>query len=314
MGTALLDGAWTTKRLTYNSGDSGGVSIATNGANIYAVWVDSTPGNPEIYFRKSADNGSTWQSAKRLTNNDVDSSAPHVAASGSTVYVVWSEETSGKTNTDIFFRRSLDNGSTWQSALQLTDNTGQSENPAIAASGANVYVAWEGIISGNEEIYFRMSADSGSTWNSSKRMTNNTGFSRVPSIAASGANVGAVWFDSTPGNAEIYFRRSADNGSTWQTSKRLTNNSGSSCRPAIAAGGSNIYVAWYDSTPGNPEIYFRRSADSGSTWLIPYRLTNNAENDWNADISINNSNVFVAWTEHISSEGDGEIFLKYSPL
>jgi hypothetical protein len=40
--------------------------------------------------------------------------------------------------------------------------------------------------------------------------------------------------------------------------KRLTNTAGDSWSPLIAVDGSNIYVVWCDSTPGNGEIYFRK--------------------------------------------------------
>ena len=47
-------------------------------------------------------------------------------------------------------------------------------------------------------------------------------------------------------------------GETW-IEKRLTNNSGSSVYPTVAASGSNIYVVWQDLTPGNNEIYLTKS-------------------------------------------------------
>ncbi len=65
-------------------------------------------------------------------------------------------------------------------------------------------------------------------------------------------------------------------GDTWTTNKRLTNNAGASFYPAIAVDGSNIYVVWEDDTPGNPEIYFKKSDDGGATWTTNKRLTNNA--------------------------------------
>jgi len=47
-------------------------------------------------------------------------------------------------------------------------------------------------------------------------------------------------------------------GGTWTTNKNLTNNAGYSQYPAIAVDGSNIYVVWTDTTPGNYEIYFKK--------------------------------------------------------
>ena len=65
-------------------------------------------------------------------------------------------------------------------------------------------------------------------------------------------NIHVVWLDSTPGNYEIYCRKSTNGGVTWGGVKRLTWNSGSSYNPAIAMDSSNnIHVAWNDETPGN---------------------------------------------------------------
>jgi Neuraminidase (sialidase) len=73
-----------------------------------------------------------------------------------------------------------------------------------------------------------------------------------------GSNIYVVWADDTPGNGEIYLKKSDDEGATWAKKRRLTNTVGDSLYPAIAVDGSNIYVVWCDSTPGNGEIYFRK--------------------------------------------------------
>ena len=100
--------------------------------------------------------------------------------------------------------------------------------------GPPVHVVWEDNTPGNDEIYFKTSADNGATWSANKRLTNNTGWSGIPSIAASGSNIHVTWIDYTPGNYEIYFKTSADSGATWSANKRLTNNTGASFYPSIA--------------------------------------------------------------------------------
>ena len=358
-----LGAAWTKKRLTYATGDAERPAVATYGSNIYVVYEDDSSGNDEIYFRKSADSGSTWQSAKKLTDNSGVSCRPRVAVSGANVYVVWDDETPGKG--EIYFRRSTDYGATWDTEKRLTNNSEQSWMADIAASGENVYVAWCDANPGNYEIYFRRSTDSGSTWESAQRLTNNAGDSYNPSIAASGSKVAVAWYDFTPGNGEIYFRRSTDNGATWKNQKRLTNNTEASYIARVAISGANAYVVWYDAMPGNCEIYFRKSTDSGSTWaseqkltdtaggsycariaisgskifLAWYddttgsdeiyfrkstdggatwqsakRLTDNTIEDMDPDIAVNDANVYVVWKEQIAADGDWEIFIKYSPL
>jgi hypothetical protein len=155
---------------------------------------------------------------------------------------------------EIYFKRSVNGGITWTAGKLLTNNESFSSNPAIAIDALNIYVVW----SDSGEIYFKRSVDGGVAWKAIKRLTNNTGGSRHPTIAVNGSNIYVVWEDLTPGNYEIYFKRSVDGGVTWTADKKLTNNAGASFGPVIAVNGANIYVVWYDNTPGNPEIYFKK--------------------------------------------------------
>jgi hypothetical protein len=75
----------------------------------------------------------------------------------------------------------------------------------------------------------------------------------------SSGNPCAVWEDDVSGKEEVYFRRSPDGGVTWASSQRLTWNSGYSLGPSIAIDSSGFpHVIWWDDTPGNFEIYYKR--------------------------------------------------------
>lgn len=94
--------------------------------------------------------------------------------------------------------------------------------------------------------------------------------------AASGSNRFVVWQDGTPGNSDIFFRRSTDNGATWKPIVNMSNNSGDSRNPQVAVLSSNVYVVWNDNTPGNHDILLKRSTDSGATWKAIKNLSTNA--------------------------------------
>jgi len=80
---------------------------------------------------------------------------------------------------------------------------------------------------------------------------------------------------------DIYYTRSVDNGSTWSTPIKLNSDGGSQTQwqpsMSVTAGG-DIHVYWYDrrnSTDGqNYEIYGRRSADNGATFLPDEAVSN----------------------------------------
>jgi len=274
-----------TKRLTWNSGASYDPAIATDSSgNIHVVWTNVTSGNSEIYYKRSTDGGSTWQPTKRLTWNAGDSRFPAITTDSSgNIHVVWADYTSG--NFEIYYKRSTDGGSTWQPHYEIYHNY---------------------------EIYYKRSTDGGSTWQSTKRLTWNSLESFDPAIAIdSSGNIHVVWCDYSFHNFEICYKRSTDGGSTWQSTRRLTWNSGNSVEPAIAIdSSSNIHVVWVDDTPGNSEIYYKRSTDGGSTWTTK-RLTWNAGNSWDLAITTDSSgNIHVVWADYTS--GNFEIYYKRS--
>jgi hypothetical protein len=296
------------KRITNTAGHSYYPSIAVNGSNIYVVWEDETPGNSEIYFKQSADRGTTWTANKRLTKNALASWSPVVAVVGPNIYVAWDDYTPGVQ--EIFFKRSSDGGITWTKDKQLTNNPGSSVFPAIAADGSNIYIVWADAEFGGVDIFFKRSNDAGATWTPSMRLTYNAGGSFYPAIAVDGSNIYVVWEDNTLGNYEIYFKRSSDRGVSWTPNKRFTNNSGDSRSPAIAVDGFNVYVTWNDITPGNYEIYFKRSHDKGVTWTPNKRLTYNAGGSWEPTIAAAGSNIYVIWSNALSYPKNPEIYFK----
>jgi len=223
---------------------------------------------------------------------------------------VWEDSTAG--NSEIYYKRSTDGGSTWDATKRLTWNSGSSRYPAIAIDpNNNLHVVWHDNIPGNYEIYYKKSTDGGSTWGATKRLTMNSGDSNYPGIAIdSNNNIHVVWDDLTPGNYEIYYKRSTDGGSTWGGSQRITWNSGSSGITAIAIdSNNNLHMVWDDSTPSNWEIYYKSSSDGGSTWSAAKRLTWNSGSSYYPAIAIDsNNNLHMVWQD--STPGNSEIYYK----
>jgi hypothetical protein len=300
--------SWIKRRLTRNAGKSFNPVVAMSGNYIHVVWYDNSRGNYEIFYKRSSDNGATWGKAKRLTNNFGSSYTPAIAAWGSNIHVVWYDYT--PFNAEIYYKRSIDNGVTWGPDRRLTNNAGDSFEADVAVSGNNVHVVWYDYTPGNWEIFYKRSTNNGTTWSKKRRLTNNVEGSYVAVVAAVGNNVHVVWEDDRPGNIEIYYRRSTNNGISWGKKKRLTKSAGTSYNPRLAVSGNNIHVVWYDNTPGNDEIFYKRSTDSGTTWGTTRRLTSNVGDSWSPDVAVSGSNVSVVW-EDVTS-GDWEIYYKSS--
>jgi hypothetical protein len=262
-----------TKRLTWNSADSRMPKVTTDSNNyIHVVWHDGTPGNYEVYYKKSTDGGTVW-TTQRLTWNAGASRNPVIAIdSNENIHLAFEDSSHGMY--EIYYMKSTDGGTTW-AAKRLTWNSGISEYPAIAVGSNNhLHVVWWDDTSGNIEIFYKTSTDSGTTW-TTRRLSWSPGESLNPAIAVGPNNhIHVLWNDDTPGNHEIYYKKSTNGGVAW-TTQRLTWNSYTSEVSAIAVDSSNhIHVVWKDSSHGQPDLYYKRSTDGGGTWTTQ-RLTYN---------------------------------------
>ena len=202
----------------------------------------------------------------------------------------------------------------WQPDFRLTNSAGSSSTSnnnswSIAASGNVVHVVWYDNRDGNYEIYYKRSSDGGSSWGTDTRLTNNSSLSYNSSVSLSGSTVHIVWQDNRDGNHEIYLKRSTDEGLSWGTDTRLTNNSSVSNNPVVSVAGTALHLVWYDNRDGSYEIYYKRSTDNGVSWGADTRLTNNSFSN-TPSISVSGSLIHVVWQDFRDS--DDEIYYKRS--
>ncbi len=265
--------------------------IATSHSNVYVIWSDSTTGSGDIYFEKSSDSGITFNGGTpgapvNLSNNFGISQVPQIVTSGSNVYVVWFDKTTGPG--DIYFEKSSDNGTTFNGGtlgspgapvnLSLS-NTGASTVPQLSVSGSNVYVVWQDATTGFNDIYFEKSSDNGTTFNGGtlgspgapvNLSLSNTGASTVPQLFVSGSNVYVIWRDATPGNNEIFFSASSDNGTTFNggtsgspgNPTNISNTTDFSDTPQVGAFGTTPFVVWSESNSTLANILFVHASPS----------------------------------------------------
>jgi hypothetical protein len=125
-----------------------------------------------------------------------------------------------------------------------------------------------------------------------------------PSGEVNPSNAYIVWQDSTPGNAEIFFRASQGLGTI-----NLGYNTGDSLAPQIAAIGNNVYVTWEDETSGNDDIFFAVSNNNNNSFSILINLSNNTGGSFNPQIATSGNNVYVTWHDDTTTPGNRDIFV-----
>jgi hypothetical protein len=257
-----------------------------------------------------------FENATNLTNNPLDSVYGQVAAWNNNVYVLWQDSMPADyRNYDIFIKKSIDNGSTFGSPVNLSNNLGFSEHPQIAANGSNVYAIWADDTSGNREVLFIRSGDNGSSFDTIKNLSNSTSDSFNQEIAIFGDNVYVIWLDQTEGDkAKILLKASDDGGATFDGTVNISSNANDETFPKVAAYKDSVYIAW-NMAEGerdkrdNEGLFFVSSLDGGSTFDNMTKL--NPDNDsGEAQLAAFNDTVYVVSGGLHSVNVEGPIFTK----
>lgn len=132
---------------------------------VYVVWQDDRNGSWDVYFNRSRFNGINWQTLASRIDRDAgvaDSIQPSIACRDSEVYIAWQDDRNGGPDEDIYFRYSLNEGSTFSEPadLRLDRPLGNSRSPQVGVSSDGPYVVWlddrDGGVPQNDDVYFNI--------------------------------------------------------------------------------------------------------------------------------------------------------------
>jgi BNR repeat-like domain len=253
--------------LSNNSGASVIPVIESVGSHVYVAWQDSTNGRPQIYFRQSADNGTTWSGTTVFTGA-LDAAAVQIAAWGPNVYLTW------KQDQQTAFASSNNYGVSFNPTVIFSEPQGTITEPSLATNGTAVYVAWQyhGTNNGSKQVMFTVSYNYGVSFAAPKCLGSTNRFGMLScysateiEIAAQGDHVYVVW-DS------IYVVASANGGKTWGSRVQVSPTgcgSAHTClgrEPMIAASGSYVYVTFPSNYGGSYQAWLAVSSNYGATW------------------------------------------------
>jgi hypothetical protein len=257
-------------RLTDSSSYSIQPSITVTGNFVHLTWCERRDGNFEVYYKCSTDLGINWGTDTRLTNTPTGTYDPCIAVTGQNVHLIWYDTPAG--NQAIYYRRSTDNGSTWSTEVLLTTNLPYAAAyPCLCSSGQYLHAVWLDNRQGNNEIYYKRSTNEGVNWGPDTRLTSTTTASWEPSVTASDSIVHVAWREqiNVPmSNSDIYYIRSTNRGTSWESPVRLTDDPATSRYPSVAATLTGVHVVWYDTRDGNA-IWYKRDS-TGNLILPPY--------------------------------------------
>lgn len=243
--------------LTPNDGfPSEGVRVLVKDGKVHVLWADERFGQYEVYYKNSTDGGLTWSNERRMTFWSAGTDWPGaIDTDGDYVHVLLTRYVG---NSEAFYMKSGDNGSTWTTPVEVGDLDGHnSGGSGLVSFSSTVHICMVDLRTGRYQIHYRNSTDNGTTWNPLVRISNSTVKAMQCQMTADQQVIHVVWFDDKPDNKEIYYRNTTNLGIDWNEEVRLTFNADRSLQPHIGVNGSLIHVAWLEITYGGHVFYMR---------------------------------------------------------
>jgi len=112
--------------------------------NVYVVWFENEP-DGNVYFVKSDDAGDHFENTISIGVSNGTSEFSQIATYKDQVYVIWNDNAKG--NFDVFLRASFDNGTTFGSIKNISNDNNDSLlfilGPQISVTEKGVYTIFE---------------------------------------------------------------------------------------------------------------------------------------------------------------------------
>jgi hypothetical protein len=317
----------TNKGVSFNTGkkigdaDAGslmiqkGPSIAIdNNGKIHVAWFHYTGSIFNIYTANSTDGGKTFKTNPKIADQlSADQFGPDISIYGiNNVYAVWMDtRTTGTAN--VYFAKSSDSGSSFGSDIKINTDSGNAlhVNPSIAVDSKGIiHVVWEDNRSGDIDIYYANSTNTGASFNSDKSIAGGTGSDQTkPSITIDrNDKIYVTYSDDRNDDSDIYFVKSSNSGDSWTTGIKVNDNIATTTQTHSTVGVNStgkIYVAFQDNrthtSDSFDDIYLANSTDGGISFGSDDIVNNDtgSNNHIAPKIAIApDDSVYIVWTDN----------------
>ncbi|MBS4060702.1 MAG: carboxypeptidase regulatory-like domain-containing protein [Bacteroidetes bacterium] len=216
-------------------------NIALKNQSLYVLWNDQTGSSYnhlDLFFRKSDNFGQSWSAPLNISNNQAYNARLKTKVIDNSLYVVVSANQDGL-QSDIMLYRSHNLGDSWESPLNLSDNTGASSRPDVwvernSPGNHRIYTVWsDDTYSADDRAFLKYSIDHGFSWSDLIQFSQNTEDAAWPAVVArnDGAkdNLYFAYYRPNDGtfNYEVWGRRAENTlASVVTLSGTVTDNNG----------------------------------------------------------------------------------------
>jgi len=302
------------------------LAVAQNGT-IHIAWTAVTIASGgemyNIWYTKSVDGGTSFETPVVLTTNNL-SVYPCIGVYGDNVYIFYANAASYPL-VDYYFVRSIDNGSTFSSALKINDAPclGAIEFDEVCTmqvdQSGNIYLAWiDGRrAAGNGDIFFTKSTNQGQSFSANVMVNdiNQAGADAVqyiPSMTLDGTGTIYVSFtDRRLGgtgweNNRAYLAKSTDGGASFAPEALLAGHDDICKHKSIAVSPTGkLHAALITNvSPISWGVWMMESVDGGAGFSVPVKLNNSPAFEFGGVriVAPADNKLYVLWQENRSGE------------
>lgn len=255
---------------------------------VYAAWMQYSGAKVQIYYRVSANGGTTWGSASPICATCGTKQGQYdvtlATSSSGEVYATWMQ------GNNISFADSTNHGASWSAPLTISGGV-WADKPwlTVSSTGQDIYVAW----STHGNVVTVDSHNGGATFSAPLQVTSESYIYYYPNggtVLPNGtALIAASEYPEKGNNTKntgavpIVVFRTTNGGAAWQRTVADTLYTGASFATSsvttIASDAAGKLVLLYSgstSAGANGKVYVRTSADSGATWSAATQMTTSA--------------------------------------
>ena len=295
--------------------------VTASSTNVHVSWSEIDElGYEYIYVRSSTDKGSSWSDPISIGADDGEGwkYGASIAANEDHVVAVWLNGPMGSdTDYDVYASYSNNAGSSWQSPIQISDESGTQNDymPEIVYNNGKYHVVWSDCCL-NYDILYSFTDNGGETWSKQKALTGpKSEFSYTPTIAAYEDNLYTVWLDSgdydggSDTTRDIVGAVSADNGVSWDEDNLIIDFDDTFLYklPSISSGQGFTYLTYQDGDSSvGYDYFFTFSQDDGGTWSESFEITD--FDSENLALKYNKMDTIVGDKAYFSFEEESNVF------
>lgn len=281
------------------------IIVPTGGNNVYVAYTDCDAIHDDplcgIYFTKSSDNAITFGSPQLISiipsvnqylsflghsqppiiasllsafginihkhKGEHNSVIPIITSSedGKDIYILWQDDLTQTGATDIFFRKSNDNGNTFSDSINLSNTPGVSRLPQMVSLGSELYVIWSDTnrTFSQFDVFFTRVSDHGNKMGKTINLSNSKGNSAPSDIGVVNNSISkaiyVTWTENIASNKNnLMIAKSTDEGNTFEKPILLGLNNSLSPSLLPVSDENSTGLIWIEYGNNNEDIYFAK--------------------------------------------------------